>query len=417
MVKYIKLRDNFHLIINPANRYRSEINFAFTSGGAIFEEEKHKGLSHLMEHCILRETANHTRQEVDDMLFRKDIYRNASTGVTVMDMVLAGHKSDLDLMLEFILHFAFRPKISNDLLEQEKEIILREHDQRNGEPNFKLYKLIMKKIYDEGSRARCDILGDKEIIKAATVQDLMDIHSRMIKDSHFILNIVGGGVDIDKIKETIEPYLKELPLKANHTVDYDVPNKLFDFKYMPIVSKLAHDHSNITFAVPCTVNQANKPVRDFLAELFFSFPTGIFYTRLREELRLIYSLHYTYDESTQHLLIDMTTDIDLIYKLIDEVKDILSNFDEFFTEEKVNIIKDLYVKRQEMNSDNPYHPADFLSNSLMNWGNAVTYKQYLKNLKEISLDNVLTLYNEIKSNIDKSRIVVVSNKKEIVKLF
>lgn len=68
------------------------------------------------------------------------------------------------LNLILILEFSLKPVITQDALDQEEQIVLREIVQRKGEPNYRLWRLIAENIYKSGSKDLCEVSGNPEIV-------------------------------------------------------------------------------------------------------------------------------------------------------------------------------------------------------------------------------------------------------------
>lgn len=413
MHKYIKLAPNFHIFLNKAERFRTEVNLTFSSGGAYFEKENQKGLSHFLEHSWIKQTKKINKEDLNQMLFEKDLYRNASTSILTQDMTMASHKDYADEILDLVLSFAFDTKITEEVLDQERQIILREISQRIGDPNYKLWRLVSENIYKPGSKDLVEVSGSSEIVAAAKLKDLEVIRERILRDSHFLISVVGGNVDEDKILKLAEKFSKNLPSDKTHPIDQNAENLIQDFKFKPIVSELAHEHCVLTMAIPCSINFGNRSIREILSEILFSYPEGIFYKRLREELGLIYSVDYYYDESLQMMRISLVGELANALKLVEESVKILSNPKEYITEEKVKIIKNLYIKRQEIASDNPYSSVDFLVNTLLNYGVEQNYIEYMKEIKDLKFEDLVSYAKTLSLNIPQTKIVAVSKDERI----
>lgn len=415
-MKYIKLAPNFHILLNPTNHYRCEMNLSFSSGGAYFESENEKGLSHLLEHCEIKRTKDLTKQELNQLLFEKDIYRNASTGIMMKDITMSGHRDYIDIMLDLILKFGFTPEISEDIFNAEKQIVLREIVQRKGDPGYKLSRIVLDNLYKPGSRDLVEPAGKEEVVANSTIDDLYRIHKRILEESHFMLSIVGGGIDEDEIIKQASQYAKNLPSEKTHPIDENGQNLIQDFKYKPIVSELAHDHCVLSMSIPCESNYGNRSIRDLISEVLFYYPEGILYKTLRDDLQLVYSVDYVFDESIQMLRITLVGEIGNTQRLIEETSKILNSPEEYLSEEKLKIIKNLYVKRQELATDNPMSPTDFVQNTLLNYGVEQTFEEYIEELNEVSFENVMNFAKSIKENLKDMRVVAVSKDKSIEKL-
>ena len=416
MHKYIKITPNFHILLNPVKRFATEVNMTFSSGGAYFEKENQKGLTHLLEHTQILQTKKHNKNQLSTLLFEKDLYSNASTDLLTENIVISGHKDYVDDMLDLILEFSFNPVITQDALDQEKQIVLREIVQRKGEPNYRLWRLIAENIYKPGSKDLCEVSGNPEIVERAEIKDLYSIHVRILENSHFILSIVGGGVDEDNILKKASEYTKSLSSEKTHTIDWKAGNEFQDFKYKAIVSELAHSHCVVTMFIPCQVHFGNREIREIYSELFFYSREGFFFKKLREELGFVYSVYHGYDESLQMLRITMIGEIDNVEKLLTESINILKSASKLIKKERLDLIKNYYLKRQEIASDNPYTPINFISNTLLNYGVVQDYAEYLDQIRKIEYKSVIEFANNIITNIGKARLIVISSNQQIQNL-
>lgn len=207
-----------------------------------------------------------------------------------------------------------------------------------------------------------------------------------------------------------------LESNQTHPIDQNGINKIHDFKYKPIVSELAHDHCIINFALPAEIHYGNRSIRQILAEMLFFYPQGEFYRVLREELGLVYSVDFSFDESLQMIHIVLVGEIGDANRLVEETKKILLNYEKFITEEKVEIIKNLFIKRQEIASDNPYQPVDFVVDTMLGFGVEETYEQFIKIAKETSFEEILGYAEKLNQSLKDMKIVIVSKDKSIEKL-
>jgi predicted Zn-dependent peptidase len=411
--QYLQLAPNFRLIANPLDRFEVKFNMYFSAGGAYFEEDGAKGCTHLLEHCMLSRTKKLDEKQLKNFLFESDIYTNAFTGRLGMDFLVSGHKSDSEKMFELMLEFGFDPTLTNEVLNQEKEVILREISQYSGQTNYRLNRTLIEAMFEPGSYSYCEVLGKSADVKNSTIGTLKNIQKRMYDKSNFIVTVSGGGIDVDKVVKKLEPLVAKLSNPDALPINFQPPNKLKNFKYLPVVSDLGHEHAVLKVIIPCPVTLENRPVRSYIKELIFEYPVGVLYSKLRDELGLIYGLNYAFDMASNTLAIEMTCEIEHITKIISEIKSAFSNFENIFTDHKTKIIKELIIKRRELSEDDPQFAIDFLVNMLGDFGVIVNYEDYIKQIASVSIEDIKVLYDLIHENLSKMQIVVVSNKKEI----
>jgi len=415
MFSYQKLSPNFHLITNSTpDRYKVEFNLQFTAGGSFFEKSGQRGVAHLLEHCILGRTKDKDFYQLKDYLFEKNIYNNAATGVLGMYITLSGHRNDAKEMLDLILEFALKPTLSEDVLNREREIVLREISERRGDPNYRLYYQMLNKVLEPGSKYLWEVLGEVEDVKKATLDTFYDLHRGMLERSSIILTMSGGGLEDNDFVETITPFLGIIPnTEKTLAIDYDPDNSFKKFKYETVVSELAHEHAELSIYIPCPVTIKNRPERYFLQSLLLKLPEGVLYNRLRNELGWIYGLQGSFDRSTQTLNLDMSCEIQYISKIVDEVKKLFSDFETVYQEDKARILKDMTVKKQEMAQDEPQALVDFLVENMTEFGETQNFSDYIKELIKVDTNRIKNLYHDIQKNLSEIKVVVTSNKAEV----
>ena len=146
------------------------------------------------------------------------------------------------------------------------------------------------------------------------------------------------------MKSKISCYLSKIESKEAIPVNYLPENKFKKFKKLPIVSKLAHEHTILDIIIPMQITYDTRHIRSCHQDLIFDNPTGILFDRLRNQLGLIYSLHYEFNMPSNMLDIQMICDEKNVDKILDETRNIFSSPDLVFDPRKVEIVKDLTVK-------------------------------------------------------------------------
>jgi predicted Zn-dependent peptidase len=411
--QYAQVAPNFRLLTNNTEQNGVKFTLHHTAGGAFFEQKGQKGISHLLEHCMVARTKERTFEELRNYLFEKDIHTNAFTGRLGMDIVVSGHKKNFDDMLDLVLEFGFDPYLTQEILDQEREIILREISQYSGGAGYRLNMTLINALYKKGAYSRTEVLGKKEDVRAATLETLHDIQKRLYAKSNFILTVAGGGVDAEVIRKRLEPLLPRFPAEETLPVNFTPKNELKDFNFLPVVNDLGHQHAVISIIIPCQITFENRPVRMYLRELLFETPVGVLYSRLRNELGYIYSMRYSFDLPTEALNLELACEIEHIPVIINEIKKYFSTPSLVINESKIAKIRELLLTRRELYEDNPQFVVDFLVGILLDFGVIMYYDDYVKLLELVSAADVKEFYDSLTANLENMKIVVVSTSKEI----
>jgi predicted Zn-dependent peptidase len=413
---YTKITPFIHLITNPCDRKKLQIEVVMTAAGSIHEKPKDRGKKHLMEHCIATRSGTMEMQEFKDWQSRENIIINAYTSPLRLAVNASTHYSKFEPTLDICLEMIFMPTFDQPVLDQEKEIVLREISQRSGEPEYITYYHTMDKIFTEGSLMRHQTLGDSAMVAQTTVEDLQRLHHQNLQNSHIIIKASGGGIDEQYIINKVNHWLAN---KEAHTitdilnpetklaVDFYPTNYLKKFHYMPVVHELAHQHCDLTVFIPCDVNINNKAARKIFDELYLQF-FGKLYHRLRDEKGYIYSMYSEFNDDLQNLEINLSCELIYIQNILDEIKDIFGDFDKYYDDKKFNEFKDSVKIKLDIANDNLSALPSFVQKNLTDYSVVMTFEDYENQLDAVTKEDIKAIYQSLKYNIHKAQIVAVS---------
>jgi|694.fasta_scaffold10157_12 predicted Zn-dependent peptidase len=416
---YKQLSPFIHVFANPSARKKFEIEITYSSGGSWFEKNLDRGKKHLLEHCIASRTKDLDFDQFQNFQFANNIMVNAYTAPLTMGVNAQGHfENSLD-MISKITEISLNPAFDQKILEQEKEIVLREISERRGDPNYRLHYAIMNEVFEPNSLENHEVLGDSECVASTTISDFEFLHKQNLSKSHFLITLAGGfdyDLAIAKIAEIFELNQPQKSLVCDPStkdeVNFSVDSPFRDFSFLPIVHELAHDHADVNVYIPLEVNFENKPILKIFDELFLKY-YGVLYDRLRNKEGLIYSLGGSFDPTLKKVILNFSCEIDSITKIMDIISDTFSNFDKFFEAQKFEDLKQTIRKKIEISSDTVSSETNFALNSILNYGIVETLDEYLKRLVKVEVKDLKDLYNQIQKGLTEKKVVVSSNKPEI----
>jgi predicted Zn-dependent peptidase len=207
---YIKISPFLHLVISPADRQKINMEVLFNTGGSLFESPEDRGRMHLLEHCICSRTKDMDFWQLKDFAFRNNIVFNAYTTPISMAVNASGHSSDFEAILKILLEMAFSPTFEESILEREKDIVLREINERRGDPNYQLYFEVMEQIFTKDSLENHQVLGMSEIVAETTLKDMKRLYGEMLGRSMAVIELSGGGFDKKSCLENLYNFFKEV---------------------------------------------------------------------------------------------------------------------------------------------------------------------------------------------------------------
>jgi predicted Zn-dependent peptidase len=418
--KYTQITPFIHLLTNDQPRAKTELEIVMTSGGSFFESDRNSGKKHLMEHCIASRTKEMDYKTFKDFQFANSIAINAYTGPLPLAVNATTHSSKFETAFDSLAEMIFEPTFDQAILDQEKEIVLREISERRGSPEYQLYYWTMNQLFPKGSLETHETLGNAAMVAETSVQDFLDLHQQNLANSHLIINLSGGSVEENYVKSVVNKYLSQstnnikniLDQGQKNQVNYRPKSDLAKFEYLPLVHELAHEQSEITIYIPCEVNFANLPATKIFKELFLSF-YGVIYSRLRDELGYVYGIYGNFRNDLQTLEIGMSCEIKYIAPIVSEIKQMLGNWNKYFDPKKFDELKAVLTMKIDMAADEPSQANSHTEKILRTYNQIEIHSEFGQRLSSVQPSDVQKLYENLMNNLDKIQVLAVSKDKAV----
>lgn len=407
-----------YLLLKPAERNRTYLEFKYSSGGSWFEQPGDRGKRHLMEHCLVARTKTMSFQELKDYCFAQEIDLNAFTSNLTMSVVASGHKDDFASIFNLLIEFFLNPTFDQADLDREKEVVLREISEYKGDPKYVLHYDTMSQVFTPESLDNNQVLGLSEEVATTSLADFQRIHRQILLDSHLILKFSGGGFDIpevqvrclDKIKNSLPGAI--LSQTKTYPIGYLPKNIFQDFQNLPYVHPFGHEHAEVSVYIPCAVTLENLPVQAIFEQLYLRHG-GILYDRLRDELGLVYGIAGTFRQTLQVLQIDLHCEIRHIKPILTEINATFSDFQANFKLDKFQQMKHKIRKQKDIAADSPKFFVDFAEKYLLQYGVVEDYENYSAKIEQATQAELQAVYEDIRQNLVNKKVVVVSQDSKI----
>lgn len=410
---YTQIKPGIHLILKTDNRFKINLESLYTCGGSWYENPQDRGKKHLLEHCLVARTKTMDFEEFKNYQFKQNYNLNAATSPSYMYLEMSGHHSNWQNMIDLLVEMTTSPTFDQTILDQEKEIVLREIAERTGEPSYQTYYYARSKIFTPESLYNHQTLGEAELVSQTSLQDFEKLHRQNLSDGHLIFTL-SGGFEQQATVEYLEKALSKVPStalaafnKPNKEINFEAKSEFQKDKELAIIHKLAHKHVEINFYLPFEISFNQEPKNRIFRELFLNFH-GALYDKLRNKEGLIYSMYNEYNKSLQHLYLNMSCESQHVVKIISSIKEVFSNFGEYFNPEMFTNLKETLIKKAEIASDSPAVMANFSQNSLLEYGVAESYPDFLKRLAKVTMQDIEQIYTDLQKNWENRRIYIVS---------
>ena len=188
------------------------VNILYHVGSA--RETKGKtGFAHLFEHLMFNETQFTAQGEFDNILTNLGATNNAGTGNDQTSYYEEVPKNGLEtaLWLESNRMGWLLGKLTQKSFAVQQHVVQNEKRQSNDNQPYGNASFAMDKLmYPENHPYNWQVIGSMEDLGNATVQDVIDFHTKWYSPSNATL-VVSGDFEVAATKKMIEKYFSEIP--------------------------------------------------------------------------------------------------------------------------------------------------------------------------------------------------------------
>lgn len=230
-VKKFTLKNGLRLLVYENPRLPIFTYYTFYEIGSRYERPGVTGSTHFLEHMMFKGSKNYGPHSFDNLTFANGGYSNAYTTYdrTVYHQALPSSKLKEVINLE-----ADRLKyisLDNDLLENERKVILEERKMRlENKASSKLFTKMFESLF-EGTPYASPVIGSITDILGTSRDDLMDFFKRYYVPNNMVI-IVAGDVKASEVYDLVKEGFGSVPSRPEVETDklkMDEP-ALFTFK-------------------------------------------------------------------------------------------------------------------------------------------------------------------------------------------
>lgn len=211
------LKNGLRVIVVPMPAVESVTSMVMVGVGSRYEQKSTSGISHFLEHMAFKGTSSRpTALEIATLLDGIGAESNAFTSKEVTAYHIKSAANHLSTSLDVLSDILINSTMPEEEIEREKGVILEEFNMYEDMPMRKigdLYENLMFGIQPLG----WDILGDREVIKAATRKDFTTYMDTYYSASNMAL-VLAGKVTLEEAKSLSEKYFGGM--KSFQTPEY-----------------------------------------------------------------------------------------------------------------------------------------------------------------------------------------------------
>ncbi|NPV82158.1 MAG: insulinase family protein [Candidatus Aminicenantes bacterium] len=310
--------------------------------GTADETPESSGLLHLLEHCLLFRQSHLTS---DNRLFRiisqYGLYYNARTEQDLMFFEISLPADHLESGLGLLKEVVFSFNLSEESLEQEKAVLLKELADYSRQPEKVGLARVYEMAFPESGYA-LPVFGKSEVISRAGLQDLGGLHQKFFRPDNAALVVV-GEIDPEKLRANLKLIFSDLRSGSGRSVR-PAPTLQFPDSGPLVELKMKVSDTYVMAGLPAPeYDSPDRPPMDMLSELGGAGLSPLVYQAFAGQPDLIYSarLHYFSHEQAGLIFISVTTREDKV----PTVRRLLQNFLPRLAE--MNYSRDDYLPDQQ----------------------------------------------------------------------
>lgn len=304
-------------IVNPLGM--SGLYIVFANRGGIYDEPGRHGISHLMEHLVIK-----TTDCMRDRMQENGISANAFTSGEMVVFHLTGLSSRIT---RFAKEFTERilggvDGITEDSFMNERSTVLQEYGDYFGDPVSCTLGNCFRKMY--GSY---HTIGFRSDIEAFTFEEFKKEYEAHFTTPTAIFHVGQTGVNLPGIETT-----ETLPEEYNR-MEYSEDRKI-ELEEQPVV-----DRATVCCCTKDAANAADATALRIAVDMLASGLNSPLYQEIREKRGLSYFQggFHLISRDDMHVIFAAPTEKSRVSELIDVYDDVFGNLDKYMTEERFRI--------------------------------------------------------------------------------
>ncbi|MFP4687324.1 MAG: M16 family metallopeptidase [bacterium] len=169
--------------------------------GSVYEDEKNNGLAHFLEHMVFKGTRRFSAKQINSRVEEVGGYLNAATSPDYTYYYTTLPSEFWQRGLELLQQLVNAPLLERDDFEKERKIVLSELARYGDDPQKKLWKQFVPRLYGNHPYGRLTI-GTEEVLNNVSHAQLLDFYARYYSPQRTIV-VVSGNFPKEQVLEEI----------------------------------------------------------------------------------------------------------------------------------------------------------------------------------------------------------------------
>ncbi len=346
------------------------------------------GISHFLEHLIFKGAHGRTSKEVRKAVKAMGGVINGSTGLDSAEYHITVPKENFEKAFSLITEMVLDLTFTDEELEKEREVILKEIKMRNDTPQSKRIQLLFSQAYRENVY-KYPIIGYEENFKALTREDIEKYHKAVYTPDRLVLGVV-GGVPPEAVLHTAGNVLSRYERGNAQPADVFNEPRQVDERIDDFPAEVALGYTAIGFHTT-SVYSSDLYASDVLSILLGRGNDSRLHKRLVKEKQLLYSV-YSGNYTPRYPGLFVITGVGDPGKMEEAREEIFKAIDELaagkIRDEELERAKNLVVADYLRSHERIESVVSSMTSSQILTGDPAFFEKYTDEIKKVGKEDV-----------------------------
>lgn len=400
-----KLKSGQTVIVKEVKNNPIVIIDTWVKTGSIDETDTNNGVAHFLEHLFFKGSKNFPDNEFDRILESKGASTNAATSKDYTHFHILIPSKDFETALKLHADMLTNPLVPQIELDKERQVVIREIERSNDNPQRVLYNNFTKSLYKQHPYRR-EVLGTKEIIGTIPRDEIMNFYKNHYAPENMITVIV-GDVNAEEACDLVQKYfsnglMTEKPKKRNFKMDKTPEKKVIT------TSKQDVNTAYMLMGFKCgqKVTDKDSYALDLLATIMGDGRSSVLYKELKDKSRLVQGVSAGHSSSLEDSIYFVSANMyeQNLEQVENKIYEIMDNFRTKgvsvadLERAKKMIERETFYARESVSAT-----ASEIGYCTLLTGDWNFYNDYLKNIKNVTIKDI---QNVAKKYLNKEHAVI-----------
>lgn len=391
------LPNGVRLLTIPLPAVGSVATSVMVGVGSRYESKEWNGISHFLEHMVFKGTERFPTTDDVNVIERNGGLQNAYTDIDITNYHNKVLSSDWKLGLEINKELALSPRLEQQYVDKERDVILEEMKRYDDEPASKVDEMFHTMMYP-GMKLGMKIIGEEASLRNVASNELQTYHKQWYRPDKMVVVVAGGfdSVEEQTIKNQVEEWFGQLPAHTPPTTpEFELANDSQSEPKAVILTKPDANQAHFELGI----RTFNRTSDERYAWSVFNLLMGVSFTsRLFREIREKRGLCYHIRSSSSNwsdtgywsIYAGVATDKvhEAVAQVVEELKKVVQDG---ITEDEVAIAKKRLHTMITFRAEDPEFQNEYYGRQEVLDNTLISLSEYHSKLEAVTADEINTL--------------------------